>query len=138
MRKIEDYPKIKAILDKCYDDIQLWSQKKVSVKFSLKFLEIDTDTLRKIVCTSCGVSWETITSEKTGGMVTIARQLYCFFAIHVQQKDAGIVAHEINRNKTDAVKYAADRVQAMIDTNDELYMPYIKVVEDRINKAITV
>lgn len=137
MKKIEEYPAIKAILDKCHDDIQRVAGKKVYVKFFLKFREIDTDTLRRIVCTSCSVPWETVISEKGGGMVIIARQLYCFFALFVQQKAAAVVAREINRDQN-TVKYAAERVQSMIDTNDELYMPYIKAVEDRINKAITV
>lgn len=135
MKKIEEYPAIKAILDKCYEDIQRVTGKKVSVNFSLKFREVDTPQLRFIVAKCCGVTWEQITSDKSGGMVIIARQLYCFFARIIQNKTLEGIGNEINR-KHETVSYSLERMQAMIDTNDELYMPYVKAIEEAINKTI--
>lgn len=133
MKKIEDYPEIKAILDKCADDIQAVAGKKCYVKFTIKFRDIDTDTMRRIICRVCQVTWEQVVGDVRGGPVIIARHLYCYFARFVQKKSFPQIGTEINRAHM-TVMASCERMQNMIDTKDDLYMHYINSVEALINK----
>lgn len=133
MKKIDDYPEIKSVLDKCYEEIQTVTGKKCYVKFIIKFRDIDTDNLKRIICRACEVTWEQVTGSYSGGGVIIARHLYCYYARLIQEKSFPRIASEINRVYM-TVMASCKRVQDMIDSNDELYMHYISKIEILINK----
>lgn len=133
--KIERIPGLKDLLDKCYDDIATLTGKRVSVTFNIKFKEVTADHLRHIICRVCEVSWEDILTGPRKGSIIIARQLFCWFAMNV----AGITCTETARilNKNHAtILVSRDKVQNMIDTDDELYMVYFKPVNEAVNKLM--
>lgn len=132
---IQKIPGLQPILDKCFHDIQQATGKKVSVVFKLIFREVDAAQLRHIICKACEVSWEQLAGESRKGSVIIARQLYMYFARTVQRKSLQAIGGEINRDHTTVIM-AVKKIENMIDTNDELYMPYIKIIEEQINKIL--
>jgi len=88
-----------------------------------------------IVCRNCEVSKEDVIRGPRKSSIIIARHLYCWFAMNLSGKTSIEIGNSINRDHS-TVLHARDKVQNMIDTNDELYMPYYTPISEQVNKII--
>lgn len=133
-KTITDYPAIKAALDECQEKVQALIGVPVSISYKLKFHYLSTELLASIVCEVCEVSWNEIKGDRRTLAIVVGRQIYCYLAHTLQNKTLHQIATIINRDHT-SVLHAKEKIKAMIENNDELYMPLYMECLNRINEA---
>ena len=132
---IDKVPGLREILNKCQQDIEELTKIPVSVFYRMKFHHLSTSDLTRIVCQVCEVTWVDILSQSRTAHIVIARHLYCYFAVTVQKKSLELVGKILHRDHTSII-HARDKIIAMKQNNDELYMtPYFEI-ERRIDELI--
>jgi chromosomal replication initiation ATPase DnaA len=139
MKKIPDIDKIpglKDVLSECRKKVEELVGHKVTIHFNLKFHHLPSAELARIICQVCEVSWEQVISENRKAPIVIARHLYAFFALKVQKKALWQVQEALGRADHSTICHARDKVQRMIDSQDDLYMPFITECEKRIGEFI--
>lgn len=133
--EIDKVPGLRAILNKCQEDIEQLTKLPVTVYYRIKFHHLSSPDLIRIICEVCDVSWEQIKSNFRKSHYVIARQLYCWFAFQVQKKKLCTIAEKIGRDHTSVI-HSRDKVQNMIETNDELYMEPFQEIQRRIDEIM--
>lgn len=125
--------KIQGILDDCRKQIEAEIGVEVTINYNLKFHHLGTFELREIVLSVCNVSWFELTSKSRKSEIIIARQLYSFFARHIQRKSLSAIATEVGNADHTTAMNSIQVVRDMIDSKNELYMQYFTEIEKRIN-----
>jgi chromosomal replication initiator protein len=132
-----EIPGIRDILRECREKIELLIGEKVTVSYRIRIHQISTSDLARIVCAVCGVTWEQLTSSSRYSHLVIARQLYCYFSRTVQRIPLAKIGQILGGRDHTTVIHNLDRVEAMMFTKDELYMPLIAEIEEEINKTLS-
>lgn len=136
-KAIDKIPGLKALLDKCQDDVTALTGVPVTVFYRIKFHHLSTSDLMRIVCDVCEVSWAMILCDSRKSHYVIARHLYCWFAFNVQKKNLTVIGRILGKDHT-TVLYARNKVDDMKAINDELYMVPFLEIERRIDEIMTV
>jgi chromosomal replication initiation ATPase DnaA len=135
---IDKIPGLKDVLIKCRKEIEVLMGKEVTVFFKIKVRHLTTNDLARIICEVCEVKWEQVISESRKAPLVMARHFFIFFSLRYQKKTQDQIAVVINRDDHSTVIHARDKIQNMLDTNDELYMPYYTEIDKRINEILAV
>lgn len=135
MKTITDIPGLKDILDDCSGKVSALIGAPVRIHYSLKFNRLNTEDLITIICDVCEVKWDDIVKQDRKIAPRMARQFYCYFAYAYQKKQLVTIAHRLQRDHTTVI-HGRDRIITMVETNDELYMPYFIEIKNRIEKII--
>lgn len=135
MKTITDFPEVQKLLDECQAKVQEIIGMPVTISYHLKFHHVTTDLLAAIICDICEVEWNQIAGDSRKMHIKIARQLFTFFSYTVQKKTLSQIAIMLKQDHTSVI-HNRDRIKAMIDTNDELYMPLYFAIEKRINEIL--
>jgi chromosomal replication initiation ATPase DnaA len=138
MSQTKEIPGIRDVLVKCRQGIESILGKEVTVFFKIKVRHLSTNDLARIICEVCEVKWEQVISESRKAPIVMARHLFIYFSLRYQKKTQDQIAVVINRDDHSTVIHARDKIQNMVDTNDELYMPYFTEIDKRINEILAV
>jgi chromosomal replication initiation ATPase DnaA len=138
MSQTKEIPGIRDVLVKCRQGIESILGKEVTVFFKIKVRHLSTNDLARIICEVCEVKWEQVISDSRKAPIVMARHLFIYFSLRYQKKTQDQIAVVINRDDHSTVIHARDKIQNMVDTNDELYMPYFTEIDKRINEILAV
>jgi chromosomal replication initiation ATPase DnaA len=124
-------PGLKELLDETQEKIQSLIGKPVSVHYEIRKHESSLLDLMDMVSAVGGVSVEEIKGHTRERRVLVWRQVYCWYGYHWCKRTLKEVGVSINRDHTTVIT-AIDRVNNMIDTNDELYTMPMEAVKEKI------
>lgn len=137
LSEVDKIPGLKQILDNCQKEVEQLTGYPVSVFYRLKFHHLTTSELIRIICDVCEVTWPQIVSDSRRIHIVIARQLFCWFALTVQQKTLSRIGEILGRDHTTVI-HSRNKVLAMKETGDELWMSAYTEIENRINSLVIV
>lgn len=133
MKTIHDIPGVVEELDRCQARVSELIGSPVAIRYELKVYNLTTSRLLKIIQEECGVSWRNVQEGGRKSDLVIARHLFCYFGWFHAKLTLPVMADIIRRDHTTVI-HGRDKVTKMIETSDDLYMPYINAVENRINE----
>lgn len=128
---IDKLPGVRAILDKCQDDVQAMVGIPVKVYFNLKFKLLPTEELLRIVMEVCDVTHSKMVSPRRQFQYVLARQLFSYFARTVQGKTLESIGKVLQQDHSSVIK-SISKVKDMIDTKNEMYVPAFNEISERI------
>lgn len=132
LANVNDYPGLQDVLDDCTKKVESIIGVPVTVGFKLKFHFFSMESLATIICDVCEVSWSKVMSTTRKADIVIARQLFCYISYNYQKKSLNTIARYLNKDHTTVI-HSNDRVRAMIETSDEIYMPLYNECLKRID-----
>lgn len=134
--EIDKVPGLRQILDQCQKDIMELTGIPVTVSYKLKFHHLSTSSLIQIICEVCEVSWVNVMSKNRKISLVVARHLFIYFSLLYQKKTLTTIADFLQYKDHTTVIHARDKVQNMIDSHDDLYMPLIIEIKTRIDNLL--
>lgn len=135
MKHYSESPEVLALLQTCQSEIGKLLGNNVKVFYREESPYLSTDDLKYIICDTCEVSWGEVSGKKRTQRVKIARQLFCYYGCMIQKRTLSSIGQLVGIDHTTVI-YSRDKVKAMIDTKDSMYMPFINEVDRRINQLI--
>lgn len=132
---IDRIPGLRAILDKCQEEVVKLTGVDVSVYFRLKFHRLTTNELANIICEVCDVKWDELVGKSRKTHYVVARHLFCYFSFFYQKQKLRRIAEVLDIDHTSVI-HARDKVVTLLSVNDELYCIPAAEIKQLIDKLL--
>lgn len=133
MITIENSAALRRIMCRCEEEIKKEIGQEVTLSYRLKYDLLSTEELKNLICDVCEVYWDDILSSKRSRIQVAARQLFCHYAVKIQNKTVTEIGKILNRDHTTVI-YSRDTIKDRIHTGDGSIMPFYLECEKRLAK----
>lgn len=126
--------RIKEVMDNTSKQLKDILGKPVTLIYKLKVNDISAEHIIQTVCKVCNITWSKMMDKSKSLEVVVPRQITAWllarYCGYTQEK----IAQEFGKADHSVVSHMIQRVNEMLDTNDELYTRPLKTIESCILK----
>lgn len=131
---IEKQLRIKEVMDNTSKQLKEILGKPVTLIYKIKVNDISAEHIIQTVCKICNITWSEMIGKTKTNHVVVPRQLTAWLLALYCGYTREKIAQEFGKADHSVITHMIQRVNDMLDTNDELYTRPLKTIESCILK----